>query len=310
MYLGDHHSKMVLPSLQSLLILVTVHCMSAESSSNFTKRCSVDEKSQVIWNVSFTGDKPLNMSDPNVVMETKGRTYRETWKTLKNCLRGRKWMECTVERNPIRHRYFLRIVKKSSQSGSFEYLMKESPDKGHYQDGFLCRPNHDINSKFIKNLHLSNITLDGVDISWTFYKWDIDDAYLRRVTVSVLDVENKVHSELQFIIFGDTPLHFLRHITGLLPCTSYSIEVKGHYDMDQVRVLHVPFTTSCRGVKSQQHKFSMKVHTDEVVVVVISSVVFVVAISLFSCYLCQQKRRRNMQRVDSKDVLDPRDVGL
>merc|ERR1712168_10070 len=304
-------SLLTLTALSSAVSRVS----SVKSAYNYTKRCFLEDDSEVIWNVTFTGDNSPNMNDPNVVMETKGSNYDNVWTSLTKCSRGWSWIQCEIERSALRHRYHMRIVKRSpEQPESLEYLVRDSPDSGHYQEGFLCHPNHALENKFIRNLTLSNITSDGVDVSWNFYRGDIDVAHLRRVRVYARDVKKTkgdAYTKMEFLIYGNTPLYFKRRLKGLLPCTLYNIQVEGHYDLEQQRVLDVPFTTMCVGARTQREKISMDVSVNEVVIVVISCVLLVVAVSLFTCFVAQRKRRRgHLQRISSSDVIDPRDLGL
>lgn len=294
----------------SLSIISVFHFSGVQSFYNHTKTCFFQKNSEVIWNVTFTDDKPPDMNDPKIVMQTKGRRYGATWKSLKKCQRGRKWIQCEIESNPLRHRYHLRIVRESTNAETSKYLMRESPGKGHYQNGFLCHPNHDKDSEFVRNLTLSNITSDGADVSWMFYEWDIDMVHLRWVRIYVLDAENRPYTKLDVSLEENTPLLYTRRVIGLIPCARYTIRVQGHYDTNEDRFLIVPVVTKCR---ARQEKIFMDVTVNDMVIVATSCVFLLVAVIFLLCYFFKRRRRGRrhlLRRVDSKDILDPRDIGL
>ena len=112
--------------LKSVLIFVLLHVIRTKASNNHTKRCFFKEKSEVIWNVTFTGDQYPDMTRANVVMQTQNQEHdhvrnEKNWNTLSNCKRDKRSIQCEIDHSAMRVKYFLRIIRWTNQSTS-EYV--------------------------------------------------------------------------------------------------------------------------------------------------------------------------------------------
>ena len=286
--------------LKLMWVLTFVHHFEFISSTyNYTKRCFIsdDANPPVVWNVTFTAHNetpPPDMSNADVVMQTKNYHSPNAWKTLNRCNRTAYSMQCRIDDNSERVQYFFRVVRHTNSSHS-ENLIPETA-KGNYQDGLLCYSAHGV-----RNLRHVDITAHSVTLRWSFYTWDIKNHILLRFRWDVHH-EGKLISHNQKRATGQTSVNQSHTVSGLDAYTSYKFTVTNVYDSEQKRSEFLSVKTSCT---SSGPTFN----SAEFGVIFLSCLLLTFAV-LISVYLFRVRRRERLRRLPDLSIVDLRDLGV
>ena len=138
-----------------IAVVLTSVIHSRSCSYNHTKQCFV-LSNKVILNVTFTDPSVPKIQGPDIQMQTKD-ILDDAWKSLTNCSRSSRSLQCDVENDPGRLRYSIRVVNTKSK----DLLMDDK--EIYHKNGFPCYLNHDNN--IVQNFKVSNVTSKSVDVS-------------------------------------------------------------------------------------------------------------------------------------------------
>ena len=240
------------------------------------------------------------MKDSKIIMQTKNY-HGHTWKDLSNCNRStfltNYSIQCEIDRNNIRWMYHLRVIK--AINATHNEIMINKLEKGHYQMGILCYPNHGI-----RNLTASNVTCNSVDVSWMFYSWDIKN-YLIESTEFTVNENGKPISTLTIDLDTSMKLNRTQHVPGLHSCTRYSVTLLNEYSYKETRESTIYVTTRCPDNPLRMNFGTFREEPTKIlnrtVVTTGLLLLFCVIISL-SAYCVLAQRRKIIRRTDSEQT--------
>ena len=202
----------------TILAYGSIQC-AYECAHRSVASCTKRHNSQVIWKLTFDDAKFGKMVDETIIMQTKEYGDDHSWNNLTNCNQSTSLhkysLQCEIDRKDKWFMYSLRILLLNNTRTEIICA-----PKNHYQSGLLCYPNHGI-----INLACSNVKLTSLNVSWSFYSWDIK---LIRDTKIILRQDDRIISKLTDNN-DNAQLNRTLDIQGLDRCTLYNITVRSVY---------------------------------------------------------------------------------
>ena len=281
---------MVWHTLVTILVISVVQYSSC--LYNHTKQCFVNNNKMVMWNVTFTDSKHPNIQSSDIQMQMKWK-YEGGWQNLTRCLRNTFSIQCAIIDDPGKIKFLLHVMNVTS----LENLMSQVEEQEvHYSNGYKCRPNHNYNNDFVQNFTISNVTSNSMNISWSFYKWDLDQSILDWFQFYVCTGDNctytdhKGHTDVHEDVDFTTSHFYSRIVSGLQGCTSYKIQVIGSYDAvlpNPDHIVQTTIQTKCNGDGSK---------LPVVTTIIMSAVSFFVLLAVICLILYLVKRRKRRRK--------------